>query len=1651
MNLSGYTDNTPDISNLHPVALSRARAQAHALSGLGNADEGTSKDVPTMSFDEVMKAYNGGITDEEIKAWVYWKRSSRMVRNDFAFITSEWAKYIVPLGAPRNTSIQHWVETGIMFYHAGELLPLPIYAYGNIYDRIQQLEKDKEHIIATYGNETLELHKEALEKAKPRMLSLLHPDAGERPIIKAISDVANNTDIFSISTVREEYLDTETAEELKLKAGRKEVKHKRKGYREKTIVLDGSQKYPLIHVFKIWLFTLKEKDFRKSEPVEVVELYLNNGSIRDKEVSAMEKAERKQNARIEGEEKFAQFLHEVLTFEDQQKLDLIWNRLYNGWGELNYERVPVGFVCSQTFKNRPLQITPIQRQGIAFMEAMGSGINAFDVGVGKTMTAIATLAHMISTCKAERPIVVVPKPTYQKWLAEIGGYTDRKTGKYVTGFLSGTDISINDWFNLGTDTDAVLDKPVPARSITVVTYEGFKRIGLGNNVSEAMVEELAKILTQPGADDTARDKEQEKQKLREMIGIANNGTRCDVDTLGFDFVVIDEAHRCKNVFDRVAADEDEGSRYNMTGGQSATGVKAFLMLNYLQRLYGSCSMLLTATPFTNSPLEIYSMLSLVAYPNMVRQNIENIRDFFDLFVAPTLEYVVTARDQIETREVIKGFTNRILLQKLINGHILYRTGEEAGVTRPVKVNLPLLYEYEDEDGDGKRDLLSKDKRVLTYLKMTERQQANQEEIVSKARNSNVREDPGIMLRCLNWSLNNALSPYLYEGISPDSPEDLMEESPKLKFVMGCIATVKKWHESKGEGASGQVIYMNRGKDLFPLIKKYLEDHVGYKKGVPFESGRVDEVEIIESSVSEERKEKIKSAFLEGACKIIIGTATIREGIDLQKNGTVIYNCYPEWNPTDMRQLEGRIWRQGNRYKYVRIVMPLIQDSMDVFVFQKLEEKTARINDVWSKADRGNVLDVESLDPNEVKIALISDLDKLVKMEFDEERQEAQKAVKRAADDVTVIEGADYSLRRYKSRKESLITALRNGYNAFSRSQVLYNVPTYEGGGTGMDGLGRVFTESQKLEYKDAKKIYDKAVEIKEALAALTIEDDKALLALARKAIQANNTYFQNAELSRLSWPADEFKESLAIVSKFESTILKPKGYNLQSDLAPVKAEYEKVLAEKQAVSNEYPLEASKAQFSVRWQKLKEEIAEKKAALAIDGRPPEQRADEFSTLNDKLLSARRAEGEQREIFTEKSEPSTTKSSAEHNTEQEALAAIALMEMLELELTMESLNGLGEVKAAKLNHNTHRNGVEVKFGGQAPYAITQFLKGKGFRWSSRQGLWYVTYSAVLFDAVKTKLVAEGYAVNGEGGSDANPKAAAEAKKKLAEDAKLLSKARLLDYLDKYMAELELASMPFTKFARRYLSPDIPGRPSLKLTSGAVLTWDGKRGDFYHLPAGRKRPDRYGMAVAKEMLMRDAMKSGAIIPFTVYYETPGLQHNHHPDLQLSDIKSLISRYPQQAEATDYKEIMDEVERKMAVQKDTREWWAKYRAIVIPPLLQKGQAFWTKEKAKGGKMEWTKWACAEKPDELSKSTERGSGAGLALMRQSAWMQFHTTYPFEAIYLEEGASQTILDIYPINDVLDNGLSKDARVTTGDDESAAALALMEMMELELAL
>lgn len=1302
--LSGIS-GVNDLGRLSPAAadmiehnkavISQALNQAQAFNGLGKLVPGE-KDY--IDMETVIRQYNRGISDDEIKAWVYYKQSigipmtgwekwfirsgtqsldqvititkATIKDNHFRdikeveagktlgkyikthvystelsyyiFRNEEGLFYVVSssckIEKTKSTfdtgELNKLVQSGALYYNDGELLPYPVFVYGNMYFIEKKLADSKDYIIKTWGQEVYDRHEKAVKERKPAILTVTNPDPNERPQISAISDFAKDTDIFYITLVRDEYMDIDNAQELKKTNGKIETKRQKEKI---DVTFDGERKYNLQHIFIKWLFSLnRDTDFDKSDPVDIADYYISGKVLKDENMSAEEKSELKANARIEGEKMFSRFLNEVLTFEDQQKLDYLWNSLYNAQSDIAFERVPVGFTISRYFKSGVLQLTPIQREGVAFMEMMGSGINAFDVGVGKTMTAIVTVANFMASGKCKRPLIVVPKPTYEKWKREITGYDDRKTGKFVPGVLSYTDVTLNDWGNLGTGGVGInvnklnLKTKVKEKTITVITHEGLTKIGYSEKAMNEIFDSLVNILTQDKFKKSDRDKEKEYQKLREMMGVGLKDTICDIDALGFDFVIIDEAHNFKNVFSEVASEEEESGRkrkqYNISGNVSARAQKAFLLLNYIQRKFGRNTMLLTATPFTNSPLEIYSMLSLVAYESLKRNGIVNIKTFFDLFVLPTLEWAANYKEEIVEKEVIKSFRNRLLLQTIIYNHIHYKTGEEAGVKRPCKINLPLIYDYA-----GKGQRLPMSRQILTYINMSPKQRELQNRIVAMAKNATSGKlDMGAIFKALNYSLDNALSPFIITKEQPADYKDFIESSPKLKYVMDCIASVKQWHDDRGEKISGQVIYMNRGKEYFHYIKEYLQKEVGFKTHISYDRSTIDEVELLTSEISEGRKENVKEAFLDGVCKIIIGTATIREGIDLQRNGTVIYNCYPEWNPTDIRQLEGRVWRQGNRFGYVRVVMPLVQDSMDVFVFQKLEEKTSRINDIWYRADRGNVLDLESLDPQEIKLTLITDTSRLVKMFFDQELEELNRKFKRAKNNISTIEGIYYDIRQYFEYKEKVKEEIDYYYQRLLDS-VYFN-----------DDYLNNETADERAYFKDHKKLYEKAKSLKENIEALReskYADDKEILSVGRQIERA----YSDLHISSISsYKFSYFKEYVSTVRKAEKTILTPRGYTIESDLAPLLSELKKELIgvfrewllfndtnepsvqslmektdEALLLDMQYvkDMTATKGHDkSQRWQSLTAEIQTKKSALNVEGKTAAERAIEFSNLN-----------------------------------------------------------------------------------------------------------------------------------------------------------------------------------------------------------------------------------------------------------------------------------------------------------------------------------------------------------------------------------------------------------------------------------------------------
>jgi len=341
------------------------------------------------------------------------------------------------------------VKVGALYYLSGELLPYPVYAYANMYDRELDLRKDKDAIIEQYGQKVYDLHEKLIKENRPKPLSILNPDENERQQILAVSEYATQ---FMVTGLK-----PETGVSL-----------------EKPL--------NLFDAYIEYLRSLDRNEFENVDGSDIINYYLMGRNLpRDMEKSV--KTEFRSNIRNEGEQTFKIFLHEALLFEEQQKLDIDWNRRYNGQASVAHHKIPIGFKMSSKFKGFDLEIRPPQREGIAFMELVGSGIIAYDVGVGKTITAIIELANALNSGKCKRPLLIVPNPTYKNWILEIMG-----DGKDNEGVLTGTGVSVNEWYNLGSKMlpKLNLNKAVPEKSITIVTYEGMKKIGFGSDVSREL-------------------------------------------------------------------------------------------------------------------------------------------------------------------------------------------------------------------------------------------------------------------------------------------------------------------------------------------------------------------------------------------------------------------------------------------------------------------------------------------------------------------------------------------------------------------------------------------------------------------------------------------------------------------------------------------------------------------------------------------------------------------------------------------------------------------------------------------------------------------------------------------------------------------------------------------------------------------------------------------------------------------------------------------------------------------------------------------------------------------------------------------------------------------------------------------------------------
>jgi hypothetical protein len=656
---------------------------------------------------------------------------------------------------------------------------------------------------------------------------------------------------------------------------------------------------------------------------------------------------------------FDKFLHEGLDEKTKTKVEDDWNRTFNSFEEVDYKNFDYsieGF--SGKFDGKKFVFHEQQKKGIAFLCTKGNGLLAYDVGVGKTATGIAAIVYQMQHGKCKRPLIIVPKAVYPKWIHD--------TKELFP------DIKVNELDNLNKDVidsmrmDAVFEEKndsflLSAYSISICTAEALEKIFYDEDFIRTSISvTIGNMISQ-------RHLEKELLPLEELPA----DEYVMIDSLGADLVLVDEGHRYKNLIRKASGSSTEFSRLGF-GESSSRALKMLALTDYIHFHNKRKNVFfLTATPFTNSPMEIYSMLLFVGGRDFSDMGYRTINDFLNEFAEIKLEWTVNNKNQVVQKTVMKSFRSLYALQQIIQNYIDKVDAEEANIKRPEKETHVLKIEM--------TDLQNKIcEREIGRIAMT--------------------RSLGDIFKGMNNLRMNMISPALVkekydvrEGIKIPELSKIVDSSPKLQVVCKTVIEVYK-----ARPECGQIIYLPRGVKESTSVKQYLT-----KNGIPSKA-----IALMNSGTTDLQKQKITTAFNDPSApiKVLIGSETISEGVDLNGNTLVLYNCMLGWNPTEPVQVEGRLWRQGNRQKKVHIVYPLMYNSIDSLIYQKHDEKVSRIDAIWSY--RGDKLNVEDINPTELKFDLIKSAEKKAEIMLEEELIPLKKQIRIIDESVELIKSAE---------------------------------------------------------------------------------------------------------------------------------------------------------------------------------------------------------------------------------------------------------------------------------------------------------------------------------------------------------------------------------------------------------------------------------------------------------------------------------------------------------------------------------------------------------------------------------------------------------------------------------------------------------------------
>jgi len=648
--------------------------------------------------------------------------------------------------------------------------------------------------------------------------------------------------------------------------------------------------------------------------------------------------------------------------DPQRRIALVkqYNELFNSTRPREYDGSHIHFVGM----NPEITLREHQRNAIAHVLYGGNTLLAHEVGAGKTyeMAASAMEAKRLGLC--QKSLFVVPNHLTEQWASEflnlypnakllVARRKDFETAnrkKFCARIATG-------------DYDAV-----------IIGHSQFERIPLSFERQERIIQEqiyetlaaINELKVHAGENFSIKQMEKTRKTLETKLEKLRSDERKDdvitFEQLGVDRLFVDESHFYKNLFLTTKMRNVAG----LSTSEAQKSSDMFGKCRYLDEITGGRGVVFaTGTPVSNSMTELYTVMRYLQYSTLQQKKLTH----FDCW-ASTFGETTTA---IELAPEGTGYRARTRFAKFFNlPELMSMFKEVADIKTSDQLHLPV----------------PEAKFETVVAKPSEIQKEMVQELSKRAADIHsgiVDASVDNMLCVTNDGRKIGLDVRLMNPMLPDDPNS------KLNV---CVQNVLKiWEDGKDQKLT-QLLFCdlstpkNDGNfNVYDDIRKKL-----VAAGVP-----ENEIEFIHNADTEAKKAALFSKVRSGDVRVLLGsTAKMGAGTNVQSRLVAVHHLDVGWKPSDMTQRNGRIIRQGNMNKEVKVFNYVTEGTFDSYLFQTLENKQRFISQIMTS--KSPVRSCEDVDEQALSYAEIKALcagNPLIKEKMDLDVQVAKLKVLKA--------------------------------------------------------------------------------------------------------------------------------------------------------------------------------------------------------------------------------------------------------------------------------------------------------------------------------------------------------------------------------------------------------------------------------------------------------------------------------------------------------------------------------------------------------------------------------------------------------------------------------------------------------------------------------